>query len=100
MTEITIVKPPEIPVSPPMTEKGVSGQSQSSFGNILTTAMDRVNSLQLEADEAVNELAAGTQKDIHGTMIAIEKAEVSFKLMMQVRNKIIAAYEEIMRMHV
>jgi flagellar hook-basal body complex protein FliE len=43
-------------------------------------------------------LAAGKQKDIHQTMIALEKADVAFQLLMQVRNKIIAAYETIMRM--
>jgi len=100
MTDITIVKPAEIPESPTTTQKGAAGHPQGSFGNILTTAMDRVNRLQLEADQAVTELAAGTQNDIHGTMIALEKAEVSFRLMMQVRNKIINAYEEIMRMQV
>ncbi|MDY6986686.1 MAG: flagellar hook-basal body complex protein FliE [Thermodesulfobacteriota bacterium] len=100
MTEITIAKPIEIPVSPTITPVGTAGQPQGHFGDILTTAIDQVNSLQGQAEQAVQELAAGTQKDIHGTMIALEKAEVSFKLMMQVRNKIIAAYEEMMRMQV
>ena len=43
-------------------------------------------------------LAAGKQKDIHATMIALEKADVAFQLLMQVRNKIISAYETVMRM--
>ncbi len=46
---------------------------------------------------AVEELATGSETDIHNTMIALEKAEVSFQLMMQVRNKIVTAYETIMR---
>ena len=59
-----------------------------------------MNDLQHQADISVRELAAGRQKDIHQTMIAMEKAEISFQLMMKVRNKIIAAYEEIMRMSI
>ena len=44
------------------------------------------------------QLASGKQKDIHETMIEMEKADVAFQLLMQVRNKVIAAYETIMRM--
>nr|MBP7322212.1 flagellar hook-basal body complex protein FliE [Deltaproteobacteria bacterium] len=70
------------------------------FSEVLKGSFSEVNRLQAEADQAVQELARGTGKDLHETMIALEKAEVSFKLMMQVRNKIVAAYEEIMRMQV
>ena len=68
-----------------------------SFLNTLNDAIGEVNELKNEADRAVEELAAGEEKDIHNTMIALEKAEISFQLMMQVRNKIITAYETIMR---
>ena len=75
-------------------------EKNNSFGGVLKSALNKVNQVQKEADQAIHELAAGDEKDIHQTMIAIEKAEVSFQLMMQVRNKIIAAYETIMRMQV
>ncbi|HDM09950.1 MAG TPA: flagellar hook-basal body complex protein FliE [Desulfobacteraceae bacterium] len=71
-----------------------------SFGEMLESAISEVDQLQREADGAIKELATGKEKDIHHTMIALEKASVSFQLMMQVRNKIIAAYEEIMRMQI
>lgn len=70
------------------------------FMETLKTAMGEVNKLHAEADKAVNELSTGENTDIHNTMIALEKAEVSFQIMMQVRNKIISAYETIMRMNV
>ena len=57
-----------------------------------------MHQLKLNADQAINDLAAGKQKDIHQTMISLEKADVAFQLMMQIRNKIIAAYETVMRM--
>ena len=75
-------------------------QNAESFGNMLARSLSDVNQLKLEADEAVANLAAGKQKDIHTTMIALEKADISFRLMMEVRNKIIDAYHEIMRMQV
>ena len=73
-------------------------QSPESFGKVLARSLNEVNQLKLEADEAINDLSAGKQKDIHQTMIAMEKADVAFQLMMQIRNKIVAAYETIMRM--
>jgi flagellar hook-basal body complex protein FliE len=71
-----------------------------SFGAFLEGSIAEVNNLQQQADQAIQDLAIGKETDLHHTMIALEKAEVSFKLMMQVRNKIITAYEEIMRMQI
>ena len=69
-----------------------------SFGNILTDSIQQVNRLQVEADSSINGLATGKQTDIHRTMIAMEKASISFELLMQIRNKVISAYDKIMRM--
>jgi len=83
--------------------KTISSESKndkSSFGKILTDSIAEVNKLQKKADNASLNLVTGKETDIHSTMIAIEKADVSFRLMMQVRNKIVAAYEEIKRMQV
>jgi len=73
-------------------------QSPESFGDVLGNALNEVNQLKIEADEAINNLAVGKQKDIHQTMIDLEKADVAFQLLMQIRNKIITAYETVMRM--
>ena len=73
---------------------------ESSFSDVLRKSVDKVNTLQKQADAAINDLVVGDNKDIVQTMIMMEKADVSFRLMMQVRNKIIQAYEEIMRMQV
>ena len=71
-----------------------------SFGDLLSASISKANELQLEADHGIRELAAGRNKNIHETMLMLEKADTSFRLMMQVRNKIIDAYREIMRMQV
>lgn len=85
---------------PDLATKTRKAQNPESFGNMLARSLNDVNQLKLEAAEAVENLAAGKQKDIHATMIALEKADVAFQLLMQVRNKIIAAYETVMRMPV
>jgi len=69
----------------------------ASFTDVLKDSIHKVNSLQNEADKAIEGLAKGEAKNIHDAMIAIEKANLSFNMMLQVRNKILAAYEEIMR---
>lgn len=70
-----------------------------SFGDVLKESINKVDSVQKEADIAVQEMVSGSG-DIHNAMIALEKANISFQTMMQVRNKIVSAYEEVMRMQV
>lgn len=72
----------------------------NTFSEMLRTSVDSVNRQQVQADTAIKELLAGRNKNIHETMLAIEKADASLKLMMQVRNKVLDAYKEIMRMQV
>ena len=87
---------PEIPGA-----MGVDGGEQTrSFGQMLAESIEKTNEIQLQADRAAKELAAGRNKNIHETMLMIEKADMSFRMMMQVRNKILDAYREIIRMQV
>jgi flagellar hook-basal body complex protein FliE len=71
-----------------------------AFGQVLKESLNQVNTLQHEADQAIQSLASGGTTTLHDTMLAIQKAELSFKLMMQVRNKIVEAYQEVLRMQV
>jgi flagellar hook-basal body complex protein FliE len=68
------------------------------FGELLKASVNEVNRLQLEADRSIEGLVSGQNKDIHGTMIAISKADLAFRMTISVRNKMIEAYQEIMRM--
>jgi flagellar hook-basal body complex protein FliE len=77
-----------------------SGPGGKTFGEVLSQSLDKVNDLQVQADRGVNELVAGRNKNIHETMLLMEKADMSFRLAMQVRNKVIEAYREILRMQV
>src|SRR4051794_23722961 len=71
-----------------------------NFSDILRDSVEKVNLYQTQADTAIKELVAGRNKNIHETMLTVERADTSLKLMMQVRNKILDAYREIMRMQV
>ena len=72
----------------------------ADFGSHLKTALGDVSELQQKADEAIHRLVGEGKGDLQDTMIALEKADVSFRLMMQIRNKVLEAYQEIMRMQV
>jgi flagellar hook-basal body complex protein FliE len=72
----------------------------TSFADVLSEAVTEVQRLQGEADTAIRQLVSGEVKDVTEAMVAIEKADVSFQTMMTIRNKIVAAYEEVMRMQV
>ncbi len=77
-----------------------SQEAGKTFSDILKQSVDQVNLYQTQADTAIKELVAGRNKNIHETMLTIERADSSLKLMMQVRNKILDAYREVMRMQV
>ena len=67
------------------------------FLNTLRSAVEQVSQLQSEADAKVGGMFTGDGQDVHSTMIAVEKADLAFELMVQVRNKIVSAYQEISR---
>lgn len=75
-------------------------QNPQSFSEMLTKSMVDVNKYQEEADVSIKRLITGQSKDIHSTMLAVEKAEIAFKTMNQIRSKVIEAYREIMRMQI
>jgi flagellar hook-basal body complex protein FliE len=72
----------------------------STFAAFLQEAVAGVNRLQQEAETAVQQYTVGKAQNLHDTMIAVEKADISLRLLMQVRNKAVEAYQEIMRMQI
>jgi len=71
---------------------------RSAFFKTLDGVMNQVGDLQSDATVKISELLQGNGQDLHSAMIAVEKANLSFQLMMQVRNKIIQAYQTISQM--
>ena len=85
------------PVMPSAAAGRGHGPAEAGFGEMLGKAIETVNQHHLEADQAAVDLATGRSSDVHHAMITMEKADVSFRMLMQVRNKIVSAYETIMR---
>ena len=71
-----------------------------SFADTLKDVVQNVNQQQIESDRKMQELATGKTKNVADVMITAERADISLKLMTSVRNKIIEAYQEIMKMQV
>ncbi|MCF8057682.1 MAG: flagellar hook-basal body complex protein FliE [Bacteriovoracaceae bacterium] len=72
----------------------------STFGDFLANSITEVNSLQNKANESIQKLVTGENKNIHETMLSVEKAEIAFKSMNQIRQKVLDAYREVMKMQV
>jgi flagellar hook-basal body complex protein FliE len=77
-----------------------ASQADQGFGELLKNAVESVNSMQHEAGRLEDAVAKGENVNIHQAVIAGEKAGLSFRLLMQVRNKMVEAYQEVMRMQV
>jgi flagellar hook-basal body complex protein FliE len=87
---------PEIPRA--KSQPDASGGA--NFGAILRDAISTTNQLQKQSSQEIEKIMTGESQDLHATMIAVQKADVSFQMMMQVRNKLVQAYQEIMRTQV
>ena len=79
--------------------KDDSTTDTQGFIDILKDGIDKVNNLQKKADVEAQKLAVG-EGNVHEAMIAMEKADISFKTLVAVRNKVLEAYREMMRMNV
>ncbi|HUI83145.1 MAG TPA: flagellar hook-basal body complex protein FliE [Candidatus Binatia bacterium] len=80
-------------------EAGAPGAGgEEGFGESLKQAVAAVDNLSLDARYRVSSLIQGSGADVHDAMIAVEKADLSFQLMLQVRNKVVQAYQQIASM--
>jgi flagellar hook-basal body complex protein FliE len=74
-----------------------NAQNVPSFKETLNSFMSDVNAMQKKADESIERMAAGEITDVHQVMEAAEEANVAFNMMMEIRNKVLDAYQEVMR---
>lgn len=77
-----------------------SSDDGPSFIEALSDSIDKVNEMQKDADQAIESLATGESQNVHGAMLAVSKADMAFRMTMQVRNKMVEAYQEVMRMQI
>ena len=79
------------------TKKNVTNNNGGDFSKVLEKSLSEVNTLQKDSQKAMSDMATGAVKDLHQAAIAIDKAELSMKMMLEVRNKALNAYKEISR---
>ena len=75
-----------------------NAETEAGFGDTLKDAISQVNELSNKSDQSIAQLVQGERQDVHNVMIAVEKADIAFQLMMQVRNKIVNAYQEVSKL--
>ena len=90
---------PATPASAASAATAASGVSRgaSSFSELLEQALGEADRLQKDADRAVADLATGELQDIHEVVLSLAQADLSFRMMVEVRNRVLEAYQEVMR---
>jgi flagellar hook-basal body complex protein FliE len=98
--ELSRPSAPSAPLAPSgVSAPGVTGEtSQTSFTEQLREVVHSANKEPLAGEQVADAYASGKQNDLHGTMISLAQADVSLRLVANVRNRAIEAYREIMRM--
>ncbi|HTN74918.1 MAG TPA: flagellar hook-basal body complex protein FliE [Pirellulaceae bacterium] len=86
------ISPPTMPTSPGVAPTTTEGPQ---FKNYLLESLEQVNSMQADADKAVEQMMTGEDLNPAEVLTAVQKADLTFRMMMQVRNKLVAAYQEI-----
>jgi flagellar hook-basal body complex protein FliE len=94
-SSIQLVKPVE-----PLAAAGQAGATGNEFQNILTGVIGNVKSTRNEANQQISAFLNGEQTDIHEVATSIQKAGLTFELAIEVRNKAMQAYQEVMRMQI
>ena len=72
--------------------------AKPSFQDVFSSAIQNVETARANADQAAENFIAGGNQELHSTILAAQNAELDFEMFMQVRNKVVSAYEEIMKM--
>lgn len=89
----TEVAAPAVTLQPPAVAEG-----GTSFKDVLSGAIGEVENARGDAAKSVEQFLAGNGEDLHSTILATQRAELEFQMFMQVRNKVVSAYQEIMKL--
>jgi flagellar hook-basal body complex protein FliE len=84
----------------PVVRASAASAAPGAFGEVLSSAIRSVETIGQNASASVERFLAGEGEELHSTILATQRAELSFDLFLQVRNKVVSAYQEIMRMQV
>ena len=92
------ITPIRFPATPQIAPQIGSGQQGTGFGSVLADAIGRVDQFQQNADSTIGKFLSGEDQEVHKVALATQQASISFDLFLQVRNKVVSAYQEVMRM--
>ena len=92
---------PALSIQPPSTFPASGGESNGGgFKAMLDSAVNAVQGSQNNADTAIENFLNGNTEDVHSTVLAVQRADLTFQMFMQLRNKVVSAYQEVMKMQV
>ena len=83
-----------------MTGPRSPGKGETSFAQVISGLLQDANAQQLQSDHALQQLVTGETDNVHNVVLAVAKADLSFRLVLEIRNRLIDSYQEIMRMQV
>lgn len=84
----------------PLISQPTTKPPAANFGNVLESVIDRVELSRTNAQESVQRFVKGEEDELHSTILSVQRAEMEFELALQVKNKVVQAYQEIMRMQI
>jgi flagellar hook-basal body complex protein FliE len=92
------ILPISVPVMPELAGTGAASPGGGGFADVLSHAIQTVGGLDRQASESVQRFLSGDGEDLHTAVLATTRAELAFDMLLQTRNKVVSAYQEIMRM--
>jgi flagellar hook-basal body complex protein FliE len=92
------ISPIRFPAPVPELTPKSGAQAGSGFGSALADAIGRVDQFQKNADTSIGKFLSGEDEEVHKVALATQQASISFDLFLQMRNKVVSAYQEVMRM--
>jgi len=96
--KIDAILPQPIPIKEGLTSG--PADEKDSFGHLLNQSLKDLNASQVKADDAIKQFLTGNNDDLHNVVIGLEEAKFNMQLTVQIRNKLLEAYKEMMRMQV
>ncbi len=99
-TDGTLAMTMPTPIASPTLAGSILGAGSSSFGEYVKTSVEALDRKQKNAEQEIGKAVTGESQDLHRTIIELQTADLSFQLALQIRNKFINAFEEVMRMQV
>lgn len=98
--DTTPIAQPSLPLNLPKTDGAEVTKARDGFSKMLSNTVDQVTQAEKSADKAIENLHTGKAKNLHEVMIAVEEADISLRMFVQMRNKALDAYSEIMRLQI